>query len=470
MTRLAFSQSPLKADITEILTDGVKPIKHHYQALVHTEKEDFPAFKIMSMDDEKDYANNVYDRRVVVIRLFLGDYVKRLYPFRSNLEISIKRTVLSETSDNDDPNFKQKVVRYKAFYDPRKNQPVTGSAVETMSADDLSRAETVDVELEIVDRNYEALRQKTVQGIFRNLTAKNMIHNLLGGESMKVTVDGKPAIDGLDIVEPDNTSPRVQYIFPSGTYIQHLPTFIQEEQGGVYQSGIGTYWQMYKDKKFWFIYPLFDTKRFKKSKDDKLVIYSAPPDRFPAIDRSYKKDGALIKIVTNRDPQIADDQDFSSMNSGGGFRMLDSRNLLTKPVKITDEGPVGARGNINHEVVAKDRKDGNNYAPTLMDSSSNPYLQYTKLLARNVARIDVVWENSNPELIYPGMPCRFMYLDYDKVREVDGVVAFMHSTTTLESTALDTKTYRTISMLSLLTDPTAFQRTDGETSTPGKFK
>lgn len=470
MTRLAFSQSPLKADITEVLTNGAKPIKHHYQAQIHTEAENFPVFKVMSMDVEADYANNVYDRFTIVVRLFLGDYVKRLYPYRTNLEISVKRTVLNEVGDDDDPKYKQKVTRYKAFYDARKNQPVTASDVETMSADDLSKAETIDVILELVDRNYEALRQKTTQGIFRKRTPKQMIHNILGGDSVKAIVDGKPAIDGIDIVEPDNQETRLQFVLPSGTYIQHLPTFLQEEHGGVYQSGIGTYFQWYKDKKFWFVYPLFDTKRFKKSTDDKLIVYAAPPDRFPAIDRSYKKDGAILKIVTNRNPQIADDKDFSNLNSGAGFRMLDSRNLLTKPVKITDEGPVGARGNINHEVVAEDRKDGNNYAPTMMNSSSNPYLQYTKLLARNIARIDLVWENSDPSLIYPGMPVRFMYLDYDKVRQVDGIVGFIHSTTTLESAAMNTKTYRTISMLSLLTESTTFKRTDGESSVPGKFK
>jgi len=470
MTRLSFSASPLKADITEVLTNGMKPVKHEYQAMIHTEKENFPAFKVMSIDVEADYANNVYDRHIIVVRLFLGDYVKRLYPYRTNLEISVKRIVLDEVSDADDPKQKQKVVRYKAFYDPRKNQPVTASQLETMSADDLSRGETIDLVLELVERNYEALRQKTVQGIFRKVTAKKMIHNILGGESVKVTVDGKPTIDALDIVEPDNGDTRLQYVIPSGTYLANLPTFLQEEHGGVYQSGIGTYFQWYKDKKMWFVYPLYGKTRFAKSTDDKLIIYAAPPDRFPSIDRSYKKDGAIIKIVSNRDPQIADDRDFSNMNTGSGFRMMDSRNIMTKPVKITEEGPVGARGNLNFEVVAEDRKDGNNYAPTLMDSSSNPYAQYTKLLARNTARIDLVWENSNPELIYPGMPVRFIYLDYDKVRQVDGIVGFIHSVTTLEATAMNARTYRTISMLSLLAESTSFERKDGETSVPGKFK
>ena len=116
------------------------------------------------------------------------------------------------------------------------------------------------------------------------------------------------------------------------------------------------------------------------------------------------------------------------MNEGSGYRMPDARAYMKKPVKITENGPQASRAELNHEVIIKERSDGLNYAPVAQGGpSSNPFIERSKILQRSMAQIDLVWENSDPMLIYPGMPCKYIYLSQGKAISLKGTILFVHS-------------------------------------------
>jgi hypothetical protein len=235
--------------------------------------------------------------------------------------------------------------------------------------------------------------------------------------------------------------------------IVNIPTFLQERMGGVYSSGIGNYLQKYSGKKVWFVYPLYNPKRFDTAKDDRAIIYALPQDRFPAIDRSYKKDGPILHILANAAKRYKDSADIDYMNSGSGFRMADARAYMKKPVEITEDGPKGKRSNLNFELTARDRKDGLNYAPFTSDgASSNPFKEYTKANARNVARVDFVWENCDAELLYPGMPCKYIFMDDEKPVELKGIIVNVQVLTELQGNGLSGKTYKSMCTVTILTE------------------
>jgi hypothetical protein len=191
--------------------------------------------------------------------------------------------------------------------------------------------------------------------------------------------------------------------------------------------GLGTYFQTYEGKKLWFVYPTYDTERFNQ-KGRKIVFYAVPQERFPHLDRTWHQDGDLIRVLVTAQRKYSDSAELAMMNEGSGYRMADAKAFMKKPVVLSETGPQANRAKLNHEVVIKQRADGLNYAPVSQDGPSiNAFLQRSKVLARSLAQLDFVWENSDPQLIFPGMPCKYNYLSQGKVVSLKGTILFVHS-------------------------------------------
>ena len=91
-------KSPIWIDILSVIKSGKKSIKFEYRALLHNEKEDINIFKIKAIDIVRDYATQINEVIQIEFDMLLGDCMRRLYPYRDNLELTIKRIELEEVS------------------------------------------------------------------------------------------------------------------------------------------------------------------------------------------------------------------------------------------------------------------------------------------------------------------------------------------------------------------------------------
>lgn len=452
----AFEDTLLYPDVEEIIYSGKKKVLFDFKAMVHTEVEEFEIWNLESLDIVRDYVYRVGDQVRIIFQLPLGDYINRLYPYRDNLEVTVKRITLEEHSNERMKNEKIIKTRYKAVFLVKENPPVPSTELDSVDAFSLNTMEMARVTLELYDRSLEPLRVKTVSGVVKDEKYEDVIRALVGGGSLKVLVDGKPSIDGIDIVEPDNKEKRKFTVFPDGTLLTSIPTFLQEREGGVYDGGIGTYLQVYKEKKFWFVYPLFDIRRYDKE-EAKVIFYEVPHQRFPQIERTFNQDGEVIKIACTGQKKYEDTGEVSYMNQGSGYRMPDARAYMAKPVEMTADGPKGNRKRVFHEVVTKDRTDNLNFAPILKTGPSmNPFAQRARVLARTMASVNVVWENSDHELIYPGMPCKYTFLSQDKVKSLKGSILRAHTLITKQGNFNSTG-YRCVTWMSLAVEPSSLE-------------
>lgn len=446
-----FESSSLWIEAKEIVTSKTLRKLYDHKGTIHTTKEDFPVWDMNIIEITRDYSTKVCEAGKVVFKLGLGDYVHRLYPYRNNLEFTIKSYPKSETNGRGEEEGAVEVTRYKAIFNPAQNPPVGGSELEGMHPEDLNTKDVAEIHLEIVDRSAEALRIKTTGGAFRNVTPESVITSVLAGESLKVLVDGKPSIDGIDVVKPDNSEKIPNLIIPHGTKITSVPTFLHQDICGVYNRGIGTFLQKYKKKKRWYVYPTYDTERF-DGKDPKVIFYLVPQNRLPNLDRSYKEDGDILKVVISAQRIYTDSAELNLMNKGSGYRMPDARSFMKKPVEMGSDGPVGSRTRLNHEVSIKAREDGLNYVPVVSGPSSNPFLQRSIVLSHYLAQYDFVWENGDSNLIYPGMPCKCLYLSQGKVQSLKGTILFTTSVST-KNEKYNATPFRTVVRISVACEP-----------------
>lgn len=435
-------RTPIWADIRKILNDGPKQTRFEYYAIIHTEKKDIEAMKMVMLDVVRDYVKNVGDETFVEVVLPLGDYTYDVYPYRDNLEITIQRKPLREIGSLVNTGSPIQQERYKAIFLPDENpQPSISDNVQ-FSKETLNIKNILHLKFMLMNRSLEPLRIKTTGGIFKKTQIKNVIETLMVKESNKVLLNGKSSIDGIQFRPPDNTDVRNHVIIPHGTTLTSVPTFCQEKMNGVYTAGIGTYLQTYNDKVLWFIYPLYNTDRFKENVN-KAVFYSVPAQRYTGIERTYRKQGSVVYILSSSNKKYTDQADTDNMDKGIGFRLTDARSMMKKPIEINENGPIGRRGQLNSEVSLKDRDDNLNYAPIADRAiSSNMYAQFSRIAERNGGTIQVVWENCDIREIYPGMPCKYVFMKNDTLTELEGVILYCHGVVRMEQEGITSKAHK----------------------------
>ena len=459
-------KSPIWLDVKAIIGSGKKSIKYEYRAQLHNEKEDINILKVKAIDIVRDYATKINEIIQIEFDMLLGDYIRRLYPFRDNIELTIKRIELQEVASRKENDTIIQTERFKAIFLPNENPVANMSELESIDTETINKGSIVSVKLQLLNRSIEPIRIKTTSKTYRAITQKQFLHSVMAGELTKIMVDGKPAIDGFDIVEPNNTELRKHVIIPDGTLVSSLPTFLQEKSGGVYNAAIGTFLQRYKGKNIWFVYPLFNYKRF-DTDVVKAIFFSIPENRLPAIDRTFNVDGKLINILVTSKRKYQDSAGTNFMNKGVGFRMANAKSYMKKPILVTENGPVSDRSRLNYETSLIENKDGLNYAPKVA-ASSNPFLEYSKVMLSSMSQIDLVWENSDNSLLYPGMPCKFVFMDRNKLIELKGVIVFTHTLITLQSRTINDIVYKNVTHITIaaetynnISDPPTF-KTAGE--------
>ncbi len=463
---LSFEDSTIWSEVQDIIYGDTKRSVFDYKGTLHTEKEDLPLWDLNEIEIVRDYVHDIGETARLFFKVGMGDYVKRIYPYRQNLEFTLQRMPMVQGGSVKDEDLPTTVLRYKAIFNAAMNPPVGGSDLEAHAYSDLN-TDLVEVKLELVNRSLEPLRIMTTGGAYPNKSMEELVRAVLSGESLQLKVDGKPSIDGIDIVKPDNQEPVSQVIFPHGTPITSVPTYLHESVGGIYNGGIGTYFQQYQGKKLWFVYPLYSADRF-DGKDKRVVFYVVPQEKLPQLDKSYRTEGSILKVAVTAQRKYSDSAELAYMNAGSGYRMADARSFMKKPVKIGKNGPEGNRGNLNHEVAITDRKDGLNYAPVVKGGpSSNPFFERSKILALSMAQIDFVWENADPELLYPGMPCKYVYLSGGKPVSLKGTILFVHSyASRLEK--YKASAFRTTCRVTIATEPQTKTPDLPATVTPGE--
>lgn len=437
-----FESSPLWKDVKKTLEKAKSYTPVSREVMIHTKDKDFKALKIIELSEKNDYAIDLGGTSHLRIAVGLGDYVADIYPYRDTLEITIKRIP-------SDPEAEVVTVKYRGVLDAKKNPPPpTATRAGQFNKESLNTSGIVELNIELIDRNYEVLRVATVSShIYNGAKVKDLISGAMVGESNLYQIDGKPSIEAFNIVDPDNTTPISTCVFPTGLKIGNIPTFIQERSKGVYKYGLGTHFQRYNGKAAWWVYPLFDMSRFDQDVD-RAVIFAVPPDRMAGIDRTFHKEGKILFIVAAGDQKYSDDAQLSDLNDGGGFRIANADAIMSKPAHIKDGNVKFDRTRLNTEIITRQRTDGLVNAPTKAPSS-NLYKAYSELAERQGATLQLVWENSDPDLVYPGMPVKYVFMDKGDYRELKGTLLGRFSSSQLDGNLGTSTNFRTSTTLAM---------------------
>ncbi len=414
---------------------------------IHTEKEDFQPMKVLVYENLRDYYKDTGETFHIRVMMTFGDYIYRVIPFKDNLEISLTTSWMFEGGDENE-DLPPKEVRYKALLDTQKNPFFGSQSLTNRSNIDLNHMPLQEINFELVDRREELLRLKTVSGIYRNISVEQVLRGVFFHEANKIKIDGKNSVEVLDLDSPDQKNSVPELLLPSGLLLRDLPGFMQEKAKGVYSAGIGSFFQVYRDNPSWFVYPLYRPERFDEDRY-KLIIYAVPEERMPSHDHTYRVEGKIVYIVTTGAKSEIDPARMSELNSGVGFRMPNAESFMTKPVEILEDGIKANRHRLNYEVQNHNRKDQVLYA-SMKKPGSNPFMEYSRILAQDFTGLSISWQNSDPDLLYPGMPVKYVTMDKGQYLERKGTLVKVMNVTAIQGNPTVDTVHRCSSQLYMM--------------------
>lgn len=418
---MEIEQSSLYPQI-QAIWQNPKPVSFKWSAIVHVNQRglDVPALHVIQIDVTSDYESAYSDEITVELLLTGGVYANQIYPFQDDLDITLIKQPIGETSSAVIDSAQTLVMRYQATLIDEGNPQIEGNGRTVMSQRVLDLTTLSRVKFQLMDKSLFQIRMMTFGTVFRQNKVDDIIKTVLTQASQAVDLDDNLKVLGVNMVPPNNQKVIEQIPIPhAGLPVVDVPNFIQQSGGGVYSAGFSCYLK----NRYWHVFPSYDTTRTTQAERHATVII-VPTNKYPGIERTYRllSDTSMMILATG-EVKFRGDSTVQQLALGNGVRFSDASKFMDQAVVAQGNIAVASRGNINNEFMAVARPNGYNHVTLAPQSiTANPFEQSSRLARRNGSVISVVWQNSNDALIKPGMMFTLYWLENDTIRQLEGVL------------------------------------------------
>ncbi len=433
------------SQILEITSGGERNVHLNVWCDIKANGVTYRPLKLLSISSAELYDENFAEVVMAELSIGLGTFNHDIFPYRDNIEMIVYKQPIKEVSDAEDPNLKIRSYKYRAVLVDESSAKLEASTNRASSKDaqDIGGIKTFTVQL--LDPLIEQLRMKTAGGVLRKTNAGDALKLMLDKESKSLPLPTQELVKGVDIVTPYNAEMRDHMVINHGTRLTTLPNLFQDKMGGVYPTGIAHF---IKDR-IWYIFPRYDVKRFKKTPNT-LTVINIPQDKMPGIERTFKQTPKRLVVLATGEVRHFDPSENRQLNEGNGVRFTDARKVLGGMGSVENNRLTIKRSDSTSEFVSEQRKTGlNNVLPGKQRFTVNAYAEMTALASRGGSYITLLWENSDPSLLRPGMPARLLYEYNGNVEEVYGLLVRAESDTFTKVPGITSKRYTTNTAITL---------------------
>jgi len=444
---MEFSQTTLGDEYDLIQRQGVDAY-YAYTATFVTDKDELDVLTVVSLDWIRAYRTAAGDEILLKVVVPWGQYLQRILPFKENLKVTLTRTTISRQGDNSN----QPVVEqtFAAILPVGAETAMLADGPETSSefAADLSGIKVIQVQLQ--EEAFSRTRSEMVGGVFRDSTPFDVLMSLLHKSIQTMGLVQEESILGVNAIPPNNQSKRSHVLLPHGVPLVSIADKLQTQFGGIYNTGVGCYLQ----KGYWHVWPLYNYKRFDEATHTALFIL-APSKRYRGVELTYRvMDNHFVAMITGGVRRL-DASEALLLNDGNGVRFSNPDNLMEGFVEVGGNKALAKRTNNANEYEAIKRR-GNPMSRVSDDmTQSNAFNEASKLAARNGAYFVMNWENSNPDLITPGLQCEVGFIVNGEPAFVNGVVVHAHAYSALAGTGMHQKIHQTTTEVVVMVDRTS---------------
>lgn len=419
---MAIDSTQLYEEVRNITEKGQGLAHYQLEARVLIDRTWFDLSRLLSLSIERDYEDSYGDVVVLTCDMGLGDYAYRIYPNRDGLRVELTVTPLYENTAIQRSDASRRARRYRAILMNQENPGVESTSPQVGAIEDLNRTRLQTVDFQLVDDVLHQVRMMTVGDLYRRMTPMAVLQTVLSDTTTLLDRNNRQVISGVTVQDGYNKTVREHIPLDHGMALKEVPSFLQNEAGGVYATGLGCYLQDGQ----WQVFPLYDTQRFDRT-DKTLTIISVPPNRYYGGERTYRRTRDGVVIVTAGGNKVNDPGLAEQLNKGNAVRFMDSRRLLDDTTQPDGNKARMPRQENLFEFQGPALEGGYTNAQWAEGrSGSSPFQHYTEMARRNGRYVMLEWQHGDAALLYPGMPVKMYVPEGEQVVTRYGILLGLH--------------------------------------------
>lgn len=388
-----------------------------------------------------DYATSFCTDMTLHVATTVKDYRDVLYKYRDNLKCVVQKIQIDPTSGTDVIGGKVTNATYRCFLIdnadasmPHGNPMTSGTYID--GKDDMRY-----FHVQLVDPVAEYMSVRSAGGISRYNSNEDFLRAsiLVAGRSEKGQQD--IFLKGLEMV-PSVTKGETtnDMVIPHSVKLIDLPGWLQEHENGLYDKGLGSFIQ----NGIWYIYPLYRTDHLKTAVK-KMVVFQVPSNLVPIADNTSYVDGDTLYVICTGSPSIQDISVSAQFNGGNGTRFIRADAMMDSPTEQGGNTAVFNRSKYMAEFQNVEREDGFAIAPMAkVKATNNVAFEMSRLAMNNGQLFTTTWQNSNAELVFPGMPVQVYHDIGGKIKAYTGTLFQIDEQWALERPGLTDQTQTSV--------------------------
>lgn len=414
---MSMDSTLLYREIDRVLKDGNSYFSTRMEINIRVNKKWIKPTRLDYYQVHRDYSDGqLGDLITIEFLMSLGVFQYDLMPYRDDILVEVVTIPLLEGNSQQDWNGQTIVKRYKGVL----NVTGTDNAVVSNKQSTMTSKEAMDqvgmkaVTMQLVDEITYRLMMVSFGTTLKRMTTMDALVSL----HTKFTVDAKGTKLPIKVAPGYSTEIQHQIPFEDGMMLKDTGRYLQNDQGGVYPTGLGRFIQ----DNILYIYSLFDTTRYRKG-DKVLNLINVPNDRFKGSEKTFFNSKRSITVLATGNSNLEDSGIADKIQTGNGIRFGDANKILSG-FGIVKAGRmlVDRASNIN-EVVAQPLANAvNNIRWAKERFTSNAYQQYTELAQKAGQPLEIEWLRGDSDLLEPGMPVRYQTIVEDTVKTYYGVL------------------------------------------------
>ncbi len=370
---------------------------------------------VNSLSIERDYKYNYSDCSIIEVMMPQGTYAKTIYPRRRGLYAIIKATWVTKIGIAIDSYAPIVVQRFRATIIDAISPAILNAKEEGEDFNKGDIGALISISIQLTDEISEYIRQVNIQAILKNVTLFDTIKTLLTPTTMQRKTNS--IAQGVMMTTPDNNKKYKQIILNPSLSAIDLVDWLQDYYG-IYNNGLGVYLQ----KKYWYVFPLMQTKQFKES-DKTITVISLSADRLRGSEKTFTFKNNHLLIIATSNIEHKDNTDSFQRNVGNGMRYINADKVIDQYSTTKNGATKVSKKNNVIEYTAFSREDGFNFVPFSPNiSSANNSNTLSTLAYTQDNIIKITWENSDPTLLLPGMQVRYLYRENKKIKKLTGTL------------------------------------------------